>query len=394
MPEAVRWVEMHLGHLVSDDVRPSGRFRGGQRSADEALAAYDVAGYAAQRNEVWPLDRRGASQLSPYIRYNLLTLERVWNHVEGGPPPDVAKLHDELMWQEYARHLYARLGIATRSWIRFAVEVDTVWNRPAWDREMACLDLAVTELLADGWLVNQARMWLSAQWTLREGRDWRAGEDAFFRQLLDGSRAANRAGWLWTAGGATGKPYGFGRWQVERRAPGLCATCALNDECPIGASSPIPEITHLREPGSLRGDPDPRVTAGPASVESSGEPEAVWMTAESMGTSDAAMAGRPDLPVVFVFDESLLMSLQLSGKRLVFLTETLAELATHRTVEIHLGRPVDVLRHRPVAVTFAPVPGFRRLARVIEPVELHPYPWLRRPSGGSVASYSQWRKMH
>lgn len=393
-PEVLRWVETHLGHLASDDVSPSGRFRGGQQAADDALAAYDVEGYAGRRNEVWPADRRGASGLSPYIRYNLLTLDRVWSHVEGGPQRDVAKFRDELMWQEYARHVYARLGTATRTWIRFAVEANTSWDRVAWDREMACLDLVIKELLTDGWLVNQTRMWLSAQWTVREGRHWRAGEDAFFRQLLDGSRAANRVGWLWTAGGGTGKPYGFSRWQVQKRAPGLCDTCALCNECPIAGRPPAPDITRVEEPPFLRADPDPEATAGPAAVASSGEPEAVWMTAESMGTADPAMAARPVLPVVFVFDEPLLASLRLSGKRLVFLTETLAELATHRSVEIHLGRPAEVLSDRPVAVTFAPVPGFRRLARVVSPVEMHPYPWLRRPVGGSVASYSQWRKTH
>jgi deoxyribodipyrimidine photo-lyase len=45
-----------------------------------------------------------------------------------------------------------------------------------------------------------------------------------------------------------------------------------------------------------------------------------------------------------------------------------------------------------VAVTFAPVPGFRRLVRHVEPSKLHPYPWLRRPGAGSIASFSQWRR--
>ena len=55
----------------------------------------------------------------------------------------------------------------------------------------------------------------------------RDGEDVFFRHLLDGSRAANRIGWQWTVGALTGKPYGFSRWQVEKRAPGLCDTCSF-----------------------------------------------------------------------------------------------------------------------------------------------------------------------
>ncbi|MGA1616301.1 MAG: deoxyribodipyrimidine photolyase, partial [Ilumatobacteraceae bacterium] len=69
-------------------VTGSERFRGGQTAADAALASFDVTGYASRRNEVLPVSGRGASALSPYIRHGLLTLERVWAHVAGGPGKD------------------------------------------------------------------------------------------------------------------------------------------------------------------------------------------------------------------------------------------------------------------------------------------------------------------
>ena len=47
------------------------------------------------------------------------------------------------------------------------------------------------------------------------------------------ARAANRLGWQWTVGALTGKPYGFSRWQVEKRAPGVCAGCELRRACPV-----------------------------------------------------------------------------------------------------------------------------------------------------------------
>ncbi len=123
-----------------------------------------------------------------------------------------------------------------------------------------------------------------------------------------------------------------------------------------------------------------------------GEPEAVWITAESLGDDDPALAANPELPAVFVFDEPLLRRLQLSGKRLVFLAECLADLATRREVEVHLGDPVAVLADRSVATTFAPVPGWQRRAAAIEPVEIHPWPWLRQPHAGPVQSFTAWRK--
>ena len=95
---------------------------------------------------------------------------------------------------------------------------------------------------------------------------------------------------------------------------------------------------------------------------------------------------------MFVWDEPLLARLRLSGTRLVFLAETLAELASRRHVTQYLGDPRQVLEGRRVAVTFAPVPGFRARAAVVRPVAVHPYPWLVRPTSGPVTSFSAWRR--
>lgn len=390
--DAAGWVDRHLGHLVHPGTVASSAIRGGQRAADVALAGYDVTRYASRRNEVWPESRRGASRLSPYIRHGLITLPEAWEHVRGGPAKDVQKFRDELLWQEYARHVYARLGRRTSQPLRHLPPRSDPWQEP-WDRSMACVDLAVGELIDDGWLVNQTRMWMSSQWTVRGGADWADGEDEFFRHLLDGSRAANRLGWQWTVGTGTGRPYGFSRWQVDKRAPGLCQGCVHRDGCPIDDRpdpQPGPQVT---EP-LLRSDPDPTATAGPGKVLVSGPPDAVWLTAESLGSSDPASVANPELPAVFVFDGPLLQRLSLSANRLVFLTECLADLAATRDLEIHLGRPADVLADRRVAVTFAPVPGFRRLEDALggSIAELHPWPWLRRPHGGPIGSFSAWRK--
>ncbi|NNC93078.1 MAG: deoxyribodipyrimidine photolyase [Acidimicrobiia bacterium] len=388
--EVINWVEQHLAGLFTGPPAGSLSFVGGQSAADRALESFSVAGYADRRNEVWPVGRRGASRLSPYIRHGLLQLGAVWEAVAGGPGRDVAKYRDELLWQEYARHLYARLGAATRRGLRAALagEVD----RDAWSKQMACIGTNVAELEAHGWLVNQARMWLASHWAVRAGSDWRQGEDRFFVHLLDGSRAANRAGWQWTVGTGTGRAYGFSRSQVVKRAPGLCDDCPLNTGCPIEDWPADPPLEHSHGDGRLRSDPDPARTGGPAAPTQTGEPEVVWLTAESLGDADPAMSARPDLPAVFVFDEPLLEQLQLSAKRLVFLVEALGDLSRRRPVEIYRGDPVTVLRGRSVSVTFAPVPGWRRRAAAIEPVEIHPWPWLHRPHAGSIASFSAWRK--
>jgi deoxyribodipyrimidine photo-lyase len=389
---ATDWVGDHLGHLVrGSDVRASPRFRGTQAAADAALAALDIAGYAARRNEVLPVSRRGATALSPYIRHGLLTLPRVWDAVDGAPAGDRRKFRDELLWQEYARHVYARLGSRHADGLRRRLPARPDAPEDPWDRSMACVDLAIGELERDGWMVNQTRMWMASQWSVRHGADWRAGEDRFFTHLLDGSRAANRLGWQWTIGTGTGKPYGFSRWQVTKRAPGLCDGCVHRRACPIEHWPDDPVLADAPDEPLLRRDPDPAATAGPIDVERTGEPDTVWITAESLGDDDPALAANPDLPIVFAFDEALLGRLRLASTRLVFLTERLAELAATRDLEVHLGDPAAALAGRRLATTFTPVPKGRRLRAVLDVVELRPWSWLRRPGSGSIRSFSAWR---
>lgn len=390
---AEAFVAEHLGRLVCDDVVGSQAFSGGQRAADAALAAFDVTGYARNRNEVLPVSRRGASGLSPYIRHGLLTLPQVWRHVAGGPERDVTKFHDELMWQEFARHWYSRLGFRTREGVRKALPAIAEGTvESGWDRKMACMDNTIGELHNDGWLVNQTRMWLSSHWAVREGLDWRDGEDHFFRHLLDGSRAANRLGWQWTTGTGSSKHYGMSRYQVEKRAGALCNMCEMKRWCPIEDWPSNPNLTPTSQPVELRRDPHGLRTAGPRHAVETRRAEAVWLTAESLGVTDPALAAHPGLPVVFVFDGPLLAKLQLSAKRLIFLVETLAELGEQHAVELFLGDPVELVRERSVAVTFAPVPGFRRRAEAVVPAETHPWPWLAQPANGPITSFSAWRK--
>ena len=250
---AEQFVRRHLSHLCRDEVRGSPRFRGGRAAAESALAGFDVAGYARDRNEVWPVEARGASQLSPWIRHGLLGLRRVWRSVEGGPTRDVRRFRDELLWQEYARHWYARHGARSGRGIRRELAA----RRPqgAWERDMACVAAAVDELEADGWLVNQQRMWLASHWAVRNGADWRQGEEDFFAHLLDGSRAANRLGWQWVTGVGSARPYGFRREQVETRAAGTCAGCPRAGACPIEDWPADPPYVEAPRPvGEPRGD--------------------------------------------------------------------------------------------------------------------------------------------
>ena len=399
----LEWVRSHLAHLCvessPDQIVASQRFRGGQRAADLAIGNVDIRGYASRRNEVLPVHRRGATALSPYVRHGLVSLPALWRHVADSPARDVEKFRDELMWQEYARHVYARLGSATRSPLRAAPSVGTDWHDQPWPDDMACIKAVHDELTNDGWLVNQTRMWAASQWTVRAGADWNDGEDYFFKHLLDGSRAANRLGWQWTIGAGTGKPYGFSRWQVQKRAPELCTHCVRANDCPIDQwpDTAAPDwlggmtVDALRSGASGAGPAGPSA-AGAVTDKRSDDADTVWITAESLGDNDPALRSNPHLPVLFIFDQALLARLMLSSKRLVFIAECLADLATRRDVQVTIGDPISLLAHRHVAVTYAPVPGYQRIRKGMPMATEYPWAWLCTPDEGSLSSYSAWAR--
>ncbi len=361
--------------------------QGGQTAGNQALANLNITGYANDRSEVLPVERRGATKLSPYIRHNIVTLEQVYQSVRQAPFKDREKFRDELFWQEFARHLYARVGVRLFENMRFQADAESLGD--GWNREMLCIDQVVTELETDGWLVNQTRMWLASHWTVRNKIGWKSGQERMHQHLLDGSRAANLLGWQWTVGSGTGKPYGFAKWQVDKRAPGLCTRCSLKNNCPIAEFPEEIPLDQLVRDNIFDHDPDPATTAGPRSVVTNKKPEFVLLTIDSLGDADAAMVAHPQLPVVFVFNQTALKKLQLSSQRLGFYLQTLQDLHTRRQVLTYLGDPYQFAREHPVAVTYAPVPSFKKFADL---AEIHPYPWLRQPHSGSVRSFTSWRK--
>lgn len=379
-------IERDFAGLYSGELGLSS-IAGGQSAADLALANLDITNYAKLRSEVLPEHKRGATVLSPYIRHNLLTLDQVHRAVKSAPYQDREKFRDELLWQEYARHLYARIGTRLFENLRFEANLDT--NGDGWNREMLCVDTVVSELEKDGWLVNQTRMWLASHWTVRNKVGWLHGQEKMFQQLIDGSRAANLLGWQWTVGAGTGKPYGFARWQVEKRAPGLCNLCPLKSYCPIQDFPDETSPSHVERDPLLENDPDPSKTAGPIEPINNASPEVVLLTIDSLGDADPALAANPNLPAVFVFNESALRKLQLSSRRIGFYLQTFQDLSERRDLRVYLGDPYLFAQNNKVAVTFAPVPSFNKFKNL---AEIHPYPWLRRPSEKSVKSYTAWRK--
>ena len=112
------------------------------------------------------------------------------------------------------------------------------------------------------------------------------------------------------------------------------------------------------------------------------------LTIDSLWDNDAALVAHSELRAVFVFNAPALAKLQLSAKRIYFYLETLQDLATRRELQVYLGDPYEFADQNSVAITYAPVPSFKKFRDL---AEIHPYPWLKRPHGKSVRSFSAWR---
>jgi deoxyribodipyrimidine photo-lyase len=255
---------------------------------------------------------------------------------------------------------------------------------------MKCISTIEEELESTGYMVNQTRMWYASHNSLRKGTNWNESEDYMFKHLIDGSRFANRLGWQWVMGSQTGKPYGFSKFQVEKRAPELCNNCQLKNNCPI-QEWPQTSITEKLEIDiDLHNE---RIFGPQFTIENEkSKPSFVWITGESLGDGDPAVSYYNELPIVFIFDVKLLNKLQLSTKRINFILDCLKEINDKKELEVHLTDPKEYLNNKNFASTFAPVPKYREITKRNIPSVEFPAPRLVEPINFYPSSYSSWKK--
>ena len=157
----------------------------------------------------------GTSQLSPYLRFGLVSVrECVAAAMEkGGGEKWIA----ELGWREfYAAILYHFPQVVTQEFNANYRDGAIPWNR---DEKAAkamfsgqtgypVIDAAVRELLETGYMHNRARMIVASFASKDLLLDWRLGEEFFAQHLMDYELASNNGGWQWAAStGTDAAPY-------------------------------------------------------------------------------------------------------------------------------------------------------------------------------------------
>ena len=381
-------IEDHFFSLCCDTY-VEGKLEGGQSVADEKLSNLDISNYSKKRNNVLPEHQRGSSYLSPYIRHGLISLIDVWKRVESFQYEDKSKFRDELLWQEFSRHLYAIIGKKSNKALNFKVTTDRKLDLNL-TNNMNCISHIKKELENTGYIVNQTRMWFASHFGLRNHENWETHEDYMFKHLLDGSRFSNRLGWQWVMGNQTGKVYGFAKNQVQNRAKELCNSCELKYNCPIESWPNVASIDQVNQNFNL----DILNNFGPQTVvkDVNNFPEYVWITGESLGDNDPALKFYADLPVIFIFDEKLLNLIKVSTKRIIFILQTLKELNEKRELKVYIGDPIKILKDKKISVTFAPVPKYKFISKNIKPIVEFPAIRLVKPIDFYPSSFSSWKK--
>ena len=169
------------------------------------------------------MDLAGTSQLSPYLRFGMLSARqavvRALEVSEIAPDPEARQgattWLNELIWREfYIAILYHFPQVRQRSF-------RPIYDSVPWDNDLEAfaawcegrtgfpvVDAAMRQLVQTGWMHNRARMIVSSFLVKDLLIDWRWGERFFMQHLIDGDPAANNGGWQWTAGtGTDAAPY-------------------------------------------------------------------------------------------------------------------------------------------------------------------------------------------
>ena len=372
--------------------------RGGRQAALERLAAIDPVAYATTRNHVGG----SVTKLSPWIRHGVLSLAEVRDAAlaRARVPEDATKLVSELGWRDYWRQVQAALGPA----IACDIEPPAARRRGGQPLDhmpddvlagatgLACIDAFVRQLHDTGWLHNHERMWLASWLVHTRGVRWQTGADWFMEHLLDADPASNHLSWQWVAGTFSAKPYIFNRENLETFTAGShCSTCPVRGHCDVEGT--YDELSsRWFEPGGEGGRPPLRIPPAPpwrvGHETARPRQPLVWLTLDALAATSPAALAHAGQPRVFVFDSEWLAAERPTLKRLLFISECLAEIPG---LEIRRGDPARVLAERAaalecdgIAVADTPCPRVRRQVEALSttlPITVEPWPPFCRRDG-------------
>jgi len=201
-------------------------FPPGEAEAQRRLRAFadgddpPIYRYSETRNR---LDVAGTSQLSPYLRFGMLSARQAavaaLTAIAAAPNAKARNSAEtwlnELIWREFFVSILYHFPQVRKQSFRVNLK-DIAWENDeaaftAWCEGRTgypVVDAAMRQLVQTGWMHNRARMIVASFLVKDLLIDWRWGERWFMQHLVDGDPAANNGGWQWTAGtGTDAAPY-------------------------------------------------------------------------------------------------------------------------------------------------------------------------------------------
>jgi deoxyribodipyrimidine photo-lyase len=169
---------------------------------EKRLEEFDFCRYHETRNFPY-ID--GSSKLSPYIRFGIVSIRRIYKAVSS-LPCDVNTFISELAWREFWYHVMHHFP-ETREmefqekrrnikWIN-----DEGWFE-AWKEGKTgypIVDAGMRQLKEEGWIHNRVRMIVASFLTKDLLIDWRLGDRHFFDYLTDYDENVDIGNWQWVA---------------------------------------------------------------------------------------------------------------------------------------------------------------------------------------------------
>lgn len=179
-----------------------------KRFATEASATYKEG-----RNF---LDRRGTTELSPYLACGIVSPHQLLDAATDLPDsPDRAHFLQELGWREFSYYLLHHFPqLPSQNW-------NPLFNAFPWDQNehllalwqqgqtgIPIVDAGMRQMWETGYMHNRARMIVGSFLVKNLLLPWQKGEQWFWDCLVDADLANNSASWQWVAGsGADAAPY-------------------------------------------------------------------------------------------------------------------------------------------------------------------------------------------
>ena len=156
------------------------------------------------------------SKLSPYIRFGLISINRMWYELDKLiPNKSIDHFKSELGWREFSYYLlyhfpHLQYENMQAKFNNFEWE-NSNKHFEAWKKGCTgypIVDAGMRELWQTGFIHNRTRMVVASFLVKNLLIDWRLGEKWFWDCLVDADYASNVASWQWVAGtGADAAPY-------------------------------------------------------------------------------------------------------------------------------------------------------------------------------------------